>query len=205
MNEDRFDALERRVAQLESRIEGRGGSPQATRDASPRAHGAPSLAGVLQGWRRVAREQSLPGTVGYAGAAYLAGGGEYLWTRQQSLGELLPADWSPAAGVLESLGSMPRLALLAALLREGRRTSAELQEALGGEEGEATSGHLYHHLRALQAARLIVSRRRGEYEIAPQAVIPILAILAAALNLAADPPIGPLPGIPGSDDVQPMS
>jgi hypothetical protein len=38
----------------------------------------------------------------------------------------------------------------------------------------------------LQGAGLIVQRRRGEYDLAPQAVIPILAILAAAMNVATD-------------------
>jgi DNA-binding transcriptional ArsR family regulator len=144
--------------------------------------------GVLHAWRHEAEEQSLPGTVGYAG--YVAGR-ELLWARQIPLAELLPADWSPAAGILESLGSLPRLALLGALLREGRRTNVDLQEALGANQGETTSGQLYHHLRALQGAGLITQKRRGEYELAPQAVIPILTILAAAMNVATDPPIGP--------------
>jgi len=179
---DRLDDLERRIARLENRINSEAAPARATSGATP-------LMRVLHDWRHEAEEQSLPGTVGYAGAAYLAGG-ERLWVRQQSLAELLPADWSPAVGILESLGSMPRLALLKELLREGRRTSAELQEALGRDQEEATSGHLYHHLRELQAARLITQRRRGEYELAAQAVIPILTILAAALHIAADPPIG---------------
>jgi len=182
VSDDRLDELERRIARLESRINTEAEPPRATSGATP-------LMRVLHDWRHEAEEQSLPGTVGYVGVAYLAGG-ERLWVRQQSLAELLPADWSPAVGILESLGSMPRLALLRELVREGRRTSAELQETLGRDQEEATSGHLYHHLRELQAARLITQRRRGEYELAAQAVIPILTILAAALHLATDPPIG---------------
>jgi ArsR family transcriptional regulator, arsenate/arsenite/antimonite-responsive transcriptional repressor len=182
MSDERLDDLERRVAHLESRVIAEAAPPRATSGATP-------LMRVLHDWRHEAEEQSLPGTVGYVGAAYLAGG-ERLWVRQQSLAELLPADWSPAVGILESLGSLPRLALLRELLREGRRTSAELQEALGGDQEETTSGHLYHHLRELQAARLITQRRRGEYELAAQAVIPILTILTAALHLATDPPVG---------------
>lgn len=190
MSDDRLGELERRIARLESRID-------STDPPGRTPPGATPMDRVLAGWGQDAKKRSLPGTVGYAGAAYLAGG-EYLWARQHSLAELLPADWSPAAGILESLGSGPRLALLGVLLRDGRRTSAELQEALGADQEEATSGHLYHHLRALQAARLITQRRRGEYEIAPQAVIPVLAIVAAALNLATDPPVGTLAGLPES-------
>lgn len=183
MSDDRIDELERRIARLESRIDG---------EATPAriAPGATQLMGVLHAWRREAEEQSLPGKVGYAG--YLADR-ELLWARQLPLAELLAADWGPAAGILESLGSLPRLALLGALLREGRRTNVELQEALGANQGDTTSGQLYHHLRALQGAGLIVQRRRGEYDVAPQAVVPILTILAAATNVATDPPVG-LPG-----------
>jgi DNA-binding transcriptional ArsR family regulator len=183
MNDGRLDELERRIARLETRIDGGAGPPRTPPGATP-------LTGVLHRWRHEAEEQSHPGTVGYVGAAYVAGG-EYFWTRQHSLAELLRADWSQAAGILESLGSRPRLALLGALLRDGRRTSAELHEALGEVHGETTSGQLYHHLRALQAATLIAQRRRGEYQLAPHAVIVILTILAAALGLATDPPVGP--------------
>nr|MDT0656403.1 helix-turn-helix domain-containing protein [Micromonospora sp. DSM 115978] len=187
MNDNRLDELERRIAHLENRI-GDASTPERTaRTANP-------LTGVLHAWRREAEEQSLPGMLGYAG--YVADR-ELLWARQMPLAELLPANWGPAAGILESLGSLPRLALLGALLREGRRTNVDLQEALGAIQGDTTSGQLYHHLRALQGAGLIVQRRRGEYDLAPQAVIPILTILAAAMNIATDPPVG-LPVAPQS-------
>lgn len=179
MNDDRLDELERRIAALERRS-GASTPERAARNANP-------LTGVLHAWRREADAQSLPGTVGYAG--YMAGR-ELLWARQIPLAELLSADWGPAAAILESLGSQPRLALLGALLREGRRTNVDLQEALGAVQGDTTSGQLYHHLRALQGAGLIQQRRRGEYDLAPQAVIPVLAILAAAMNVATDPPVG---------------
>jgi len=181
MNDTRLDDLERRIAHLEGRIDGAAAPERPARSASP-------LTGVLHAWRREAAEQSLPGTVGYAG--YVADR-ELLWARQIPLAELLPADWGAAAGILESLGSQPRLALLGALLRNGRRTNVDLQEALGTSQGDSTSGQLYHHLRALQGAGLITQRRRGEYELAPQAVVPILTILAAAMNIATDPPVGP--------------
>ncbi|MCG5217717.1 winged helix-turn-helix domain-containing protein [Streptosporangium sp. KLBMP 9127] len=71
-----------------------------------------------------------------------------------------------------------RLALLAALVG-GPRSRAELQETLGGE---SSTGHLYHHLRELQRAGLITQRRRGAFEVVARAVIPLLAILAAALD-----------------------
>jgi DNA-binding transcriptional ArsR family regulator len=187
MGGDRFDELEQRIARLESRIDGRAAPQRTTRGATP-------LTGVLYQWRREAEERSLPGKVGYVGAAYVDSR-EYSWQREHSLADLLPADWSPAAGILEALGSPQRLALLKALLA-GRRTSSELLEALGGDQGGTTSGQLYHHLRALQSARLIMQWRRGEYDLAPGAAVFVLTILAAALSVATDPPPGPPAAVP---------
>jgi DNA-binding transcriptional ArsR family regulator len=179
MDDDRLDQLERRIARLEGRLDD-GAAPERAQ------RGADALLAALHAWRREGAEQSHPGMVGYAGHV---AGRELIWARQVPLAELLAADWGPVAGILESLGSQPRLALLGALLRDGRRTNGDLQEALVASQGETTSGQLYHHLRALQGAGLIMQRRRGEYDLVPQAVVPILAILAAAMNVATDPPV----------------
>jgi DNA-binding transcriptional ArsR family regulator len=121
------------------------------------------------------------GVITYGGAARLDGG-EHLWLKEHRVPDLAEADWTAAARVLERLGSPSRLALLAALL--GRAKSRrELQDALG----ETSTGHLYHHLRDLGAAGLLVQRRRGAYELAPQTVMPLLAIIAAALDLGTAP------------------
>ena len=176
MSDDRLDELEQRIVHLERRLDGRTEPERSEPNASP-------LTGVLHAWRHAGPPS---GMVGYAG--YVARR-DLLWARQIPLAELLSADWSRAAAVLESLGSQPRLALLQAFLREGRRTNVDLQEALGANQGDTTSGQLYHHLRALQGAGLITQRRRGEYDLSPQAVVPILIILAAATNVATDSPI----------------
>lgn len=106
---------------------------------------------------------------------------EYLWAKEHQVRDIVGADWAAGATTLECLGSPARLALLAALIG-APRSRAQLQEALG----ETSSGHLYHHLRELQAARLLVQRRRGEYELATHALVPLLAIVAAAMDLGAD-------------------
>ncbi|GAA3073821.1 ArsR/SmtB family transcription factor [Streptosporangium carneum] len=189
MSEDKLAELERRIAHLESRVD----------TAAPRRlPKSPSLTTAATSMLRQAKEENRLGTVGYVGAARLAGG-ENLWDRQLSLAELLSADWAPVAAILESLGSQPRLALLAALVQQGRCTSTDLQESLGGDGEQTTSGQLYHHLRALQSARLITQRRRGEYELAPQATIQVLTILAAAFDLANDPPLGPPADLPNPE------
>ncbi|MFI6504507.1 ArsR/SmtB family transcription factor [Nonomuraea typhae] len=181
MGEDRLSELERRIARLESRA---GAVAPPDRLTAAATH-----------MLRRARQEDELGTVGYAGAARLTGG-ESLWDRQSSLAEVLSADWAPVAAVLESLGSRPRLALLATLVCRGRCTSTDLQDSLGGDGEQTTSGQLYHHLRALQSARLITQRRRGEYEPAPQSMPQLLTILTAALDLAGDPPLGPPPTLP---------
>ncbi|WP_219471902.1 ArsR/SmtB family transcription factor [Nonomuraea rhizosphaerae] len=181
MSEDRFAALEARIARLEE---------LAAPSAPPkRPADSPSLMGVIHEMRRQAEQENDSGTVAYVGAVRLPDG-ERFWAREVPLTELLSADWGPVATVLESLGSQPRLALLGALMRKGRCTRADLQEALGGDGEQSTSGQLYHHLRALQSARLIKQRRRGDYEFAPEALSQVLTILAAAVNLATDPPLG---------------
>lgn len=129
------------------------------------------------------RERVDDGKFGYAGSVGF-GDREYVWAKDHVAADVLTADWNLAARTLESLGSPARLALLAALL-QAPRSRAELQEALG----DTSTGHLYHHLRELQAAGLIAQRRRGEYEIAPQAPVPLLVIVAAALDLGAGEPV----------------
>ena len=150
-----------RVAALEERVSGLEGRPRS---------------GPLEIVERL-RAAGRAGAVAYAGGAQL-GEHEHLWTREHDVEALRDADWAPAARTLDRLGSPARLALLATLL-SGPRGRQELQEALG----EGSTGHLYHHLRDLQAAGLVVQHRRGEHRLAPQAVVPLLAIVAAALDL----------------------
>ncbi|MFI2241472.1 ArsR/SmtB family transcription factor [Streptomyces chrestomyceticus] len=176
--EDRLTALEERMDRLEEQ--------QAKASARAGVERPAAVSSALELLRRL-REQAADspavggnvGTVAYAGQAFL-GDGDYAWAGEHEVADLMAADWTAAAATLESLGSPPRLVLLAALAG-GPRSRAQLQEALGGA---SSTGHLYHHLRELQRAGLIMQRRRGTYEIVAQAVIPLLAILAAALDVS---------------------
>lgn len=168
--------LERRIGQLEERV--------AALEARPAPAAVASL-DLLDGFRaRVADERAksdhpeTAGTVGYLGAVSI-GEREYLYAKEHRVHDLVGTDWTAAATTLGSLGSPARLALLAALLA-GARTRAELQQA----SGDTSTGHLYHHLRDLQAAGLLHQPRRGEYELAANALVPLLAVVAAALDLA---------------------
>ena len=82
--------------------------------------------------------------------------------------------------MLAALGNPVRLEIVRRLLL-GEVTVQQLQEM--PELG--TTGQLYHHLRELQAAGLVMQRRRGRYGVAPDKVVPSLIIIAAAANMAA--------------------
>ncbi|MER7130451.1 ArsR/SmtB family transcription factor [Streptosporangium saharense] len=173
MLENRIAKLEERVARLEA----------GQRSARPREREPQSPMEVLEHLQSKTGEDyardGRSGAVTYAGAARL-NDRDYLWVREHAVPDLAEADWTTAARLLECLGSPSRLALLTALLDEPR-TSRQLQESLG----ETSTGHLYHHLRDLQATGLLVQRRRGTYELAPHTVVPLLAIMAVALDLGA--------------------
>jgi DNA-binding transcriptional ArsR family regulator len=165
----RVAALERRLATLD------GGATRPDR-ATPSTLDLLDALAARTGTRYA--RGAARGAVAYTGIAKL-GEREYRWAREHGVPELVEGEWAAAAAVLACLGSPVRLALLRALLHGPLQRQA-LQDTLG----DATSGQLYHHLRDLQAARLILQRARGSYELAPAAVVPLFAIVAASLDLA---------------------
>ncbi|MEO3809411.1 hypothetical protein ABGB17_10475 [Sphaerisporangium sp. B11E5] len=191
--EDRLAALERRVEQLEAGssvpdVPGAPGGPpserrEATAPPEPLTDGGVGRLGsegalrLLEGVREGVGGAGASGRVVYVGAVGFDGR-EYLWAKEHQVGDLVGTDQVGAAAMLECLGSAARLALLI-VLAERPRGRGELQEALG----ETSTGHLYHHLRELQGAGLIVQRRRGEYELASHALVPLLAVIAATRDL----------------------
>jgi DNA gyrase subunit B len=81
--------------------------------------------------------------------------------------------------VLAALASMPRLALYRAAL-EHPVTSGELMLAANLN----TTGQLYHHLRELIGAGLLVQEGRDRYAVVPERLPAARTILAAALGIA---------------------
>lgn len=186
----RITALERRVEQLETAAARGGGGPGTGRAAGnealrlltrmrqhAHATGPDATTSEASSGAEVSDAAEVSGAITYAGAAGF-GRREYQWAMEHRVHDLAAADWGAAASTLESLGSPARLTLLAALLG-APRTRTQLQEVLG----ESSTGHLYHHLRVLQAAGLLAQPRRGEYELTAQAVIPLLTIIAATVDL----------------------
>ncbi|MFI0409129.1 hypothetical protein [Actinomadura sp. 3N508] len=174
--EERIAELERRMARLEEPPSERP-SP-ANPSPRPSADASLNLLDLIRARAGAGRGDGRgTGTIMYGGSVTFDDR-EYVWAMEHAADEVAGARWAAAASLLERLGSAPRLALLAALLR-GPRTRRELQEALG----ETSTGHLYHHLKDLQGAGLLVRPGRGEYAIAPHAVVPLMTIVAVATDL----------------------
>jgi len=79
--------------------------------------------------------------------------------------------------VLEE-GHPARLRVVIELLK-GPTSAQELIERVE----ESSIGKLYHHLKELTADLVVVQPRRGVYEIAPAAVVPLLAALSLSTEL----------------------
>ena len=119
------------------------------------------------------------GAVLYAGAVSV-GDREYLWEMERPVPGLLSLKPEVITPILSALASPQRLQLLRALLL-GPKSSHELKEALG----VSSAGQLYHHLKELVAAGIVEQRDRTAYQLAARHVVPLLAIMAAALDLGA--------------------
>lgn len=160
---ERLAELERRVAALEA-----AGAPAATgADTAagappPRAGAAPADAGVVR----------------YSGEVRLHG--EVTWTVTYEAGAALGLADAPRTAVLAALGHPARAAVVRALLADGPTGTADLQEAAG----LASTGQLYHHLRALTHCGLVEQDGRGSYRVPARAVVPALVLLTAAADVA---------------------
>ena len=114
------------------------------------------------------------GAVLYTGTVR-TGDRNYDWQYGATVDDLLDDDWSAQAGTLTALAHPVRLRLLREILG-GRHGTAELADL----DGLGTTGQLHHHLRQLAAAGWLRSSARGRYDIPPERVVPLLAILTAA-------------------------
>ena len=117
------------------------------------------------------------GTVVYAGTVNVEIIGHYVWQVSLPTETVLQQPWKEAAPMLAALAHPVRLDILKRIV-EGKRTSHELSEL----EGLGTTGQLYHHLKELQAAGWIKAEGRGTYRVVAERVIPLLAIVLAALG-----------------------
>ncbi|WP_435242090.1 ArsR/SmtB family transcription factor [Streptomyces cucumeris] len=160
----RIDALEERVARLET-----------ARDASRDAESAPreDTFWALEGLRhRLAGR----GQVLFTGALDLPTGEHYEWQQGAYADGVLAADWAEYAASYAALGHPVRLTLLRAVLR-GTRSATELQDVAGLN----TTGQLYHHLKQLTATGWLQAEGRGHYHVPAGRVVPLLVLLSAVV------------------------
>lgn len=101
------------------------------------------------------------------------------WQMDRTWDEVLDHEPDGIARTFSALASPVRIRICGALAR-GPATTA----ALGERVDAGTSGQLFHHLKDLLAAGLVHQPRRGVYALRAQHVLPILAALSAAIDLA---------------------
>lgn len=165
--EERVSALEDAVARL---------SAASAPDASPpRLPGTHVEAGEADFWLLDELQRRHPdGAITYAGHAELAAG-PVRWQMGVSPTLLLDADWDASAHRIAALAH-PVRARLAQRVLQGAETTAEL----GADPDLGTTGQLHHHLRQLVAAGWLTSTGRGRYQVPPQRVVPLLAVICAS-------------------------
>jgi DNA gyrase subunit B len=119
------------------------------------------------------------GSVYYSGQ-YLGENSRYKWEPQErQVTQLLDPDGDKAAKVLAALGHQQRLDILRMVLKQPL-TGAELVEHLN----MGTTGQLYHHIKALSGADLLVQEERGgKYSLPAHRTLPLLLLLAATSDL----------------------
>lgn len=136
-----------------------------------------------------AGERGDDAVVTYAGDGQF-GPGKMAIRQRKTLREVLSVSPESIAPVFGGLASPARIALLYALI-DGPRTSQELREVLDA----GSVGQLYHHLRELLAAGLVVQPARSVYQIPPNKIVAVCVAVSAAEQLMsashqASPPAG---------------
>lgn len=160
---ERLDALEQRVTDLEAQLE----RIRAESPAPPAPD--PDTFWALEGLRARA---DAPGAVLMTGHVRLPDGRTARWQQSATTGELLEDDWADNTDVLAALGHPVRMRLLQHLLR-GATTVHDLTRI----DGMGTSGQVYHHLRQLSSAGWLRARGGGRYEVPVDRIVPLLTFV----------------------------
>lgn len=152
-----------------------------------RAHVAPAmhpdsrLNELMEELERKTEERNGSGLVAYLGV-YQSGGRQSNWIRSTVPAEdLLSLIESGIAGkVLACIGNANRLAILLEILR-GSKTVAALVEKCGF----GSTGQVYHHLKPLLAADIVVEdgQQKGVYVIQPHKVQGVIMLLAGISDM----------------------
>lgn len=139
------------------------------------------LSGMMEELCHQTEEKGVHGLVTYLGV-YQSGGRQSNWIRNAvPADELLSLIESGVAGkVLACIGNANRLAILLEILR-GPKTVAALVETCGF----SSTGQVYHHMKPLLAADVVVEdgQQKGVYTIQPRKVQGIIMLLAGISDM----------------------
>lgn len=167
--ESELAELQERVRRIEDRL---GPTPPATPEP-------PQPSGLEEDTWWLLRElerRGLDSAVTYAGRVTESGGGPVQWQITESADRLLETDWSSSAAAIAALGHPLRLQIVQLVARDQARTAADL----AGTEGLGSTGQIYHHLRQLVAAGWLRPTVRGQHQVPPERLVPLLVLLSAA-------------------------
>jgi DNA-binding transcriptional ArsR family regulator len=184
--------LEARLAALEAQLAGVEGAAAQSRPGRAQRREALGLdVDLLERLAAQGGQGAVRGGVLYAAAVTLDADGaaeptapppqRVVWQRDHLASDLLE-DVEPAAVVrpLFALAHETRIRIVLALAR-APHTGPELVELADAE----STGQLYHHLGELARVGIVVQPRRGQYHLRAAGIGPVLAILAASLDLGA--------------------
>jgi hypothetical protein len=206
----RLERLERQLTDLGERLAALERDPAdpglPSLPAAPAGPGLPPLPAAPPGFKRAGADD--PGLsdaddeseFSFSGRARF--GGQLLHIQQRGrLAEVMNANPERVAKVFAALASPARIVLVRALL-DGPRTSQELRQELD----DPSVGQLYHHLKELLAAGLVVQPGRSVYALPRGSQIALcMQIIGAAsmlpTGLATQPP-DPEEGEPAPDDAE---
>lgn len=139
------------------------------------------LSELMEELCRKTQEQDVDGLVTYLGV-YNSGGRQSNWIRNAIPAEKLLSqiESGVASKVLACVGNANRLAILLEILR-GPKTVTKLVETCGF----GSTGQVYHHLKPLLAADVVVEdeRQKGVYVIQPHKVQGIIMLLAGISDM----------------------
>lgn len=168
---ERLDRLERQVEELRVLVAGRTGAVPDVSDPAPEDPEA---------------QDGAEGTLTFRGSI-LRGERRFRFQVRTRLSDALEADPESVARVFAAFASAFRVRLLRVLL-DGPRSSSQLQEELG----VGAVGQLYHHLKELLVAGLVVQRKRNLYELREEFALPVCLAFVVAPRLTPPSPTAPV-------------
>jgi Helix-turn-helix domain len=176
----RLDRLEHQVAELSGLI--------AAMQHAPAAGGEPAIrqeAALPDRWPSAGPPPA--DSLTYAGNVG-AGAGHLVIVARRTVADVLSTDPGVAGRVFAALASPARITLLKTLL-DGPQTTQQLRGVLD----DPSVGQLYHHLKELLAAGLVVQPGRSMYALRRGTQVEVCILILAASGLASGTTLYPPP------------